>query len=63
MTTLITGGIGWVPSHITRAIAATGEKVVTYDLARQMDLGARPETLSPDSFNRLALALDTGTPQ
>jgi 16S rRNA (adenine1518-N6/adenine1519-N6)-dimethyltransferase len=28
-----------------------------------VDLGARPETLSPDSFNRLALALDTGTPQ
>ena len=32
MTTLITGGIGWVPSHITRAIAASGEQVVTYDL-------------------------------
>jgi UDP-glucose 4-epimerase len=32
VTTLITGGIGWVPSHITRAIAATGEHVVTYDL-------------------------------
>jgi UDP-glucose 4-epimerase len=32
VTTLITGGIGWVPSHITRAIAATGEHVVTYDV-------------------------------
>jgi 16S rRNA (adenine1518-N6/adenine1519-N6)-dimethyltransferase len=25
-----------------------------------VDLGARPETLSPDSFNKLAHALDTG---
>ena len=32
MTTLITGGIGWVPSHIVKAIAATGERVITYDL-------------------------------
>lgn len=32
MTTLITGGIGWVPSHIVKAIAATGEPVVSYDL-------------------------------
>jgi UDP-glucose 4-epimerase len=32
VTTLIAGGIGWVPSHFTRAIAATGEHVVTYDL-------------------------------
>jgi 16S rRNA (adenine1518-N6/adenine1519-N6)-dimethyltransferase len=27
-----------------------------------VDLGARPETLSPDSFNKLALALDTASP-
>ncbi len=32
MTTLITGGIGWAPSHIVKAIAATGELVVSYDL-------------------------------
>ncbi len=38
MTTLITGGIGWVPSHITRAIAATGEQVVTYDLMEPDDM-------------------------
>ena len=38
MTTLITGGIGWVPSNITRAIAATGEQVVTYDLMEPDDM-------------------------
>ena len=38
VTTLITGGIGWVPSHITRAIAATGEQVVTYDLMEPDDM-------------------------
>ena len=38
MTTLITGGIGWVPSHITLAIAATGEDVVTFDLMEPDDL-------------------------
>jgi nucleoside-diphosphate-sugar epimerase len=29
---LITGGIGWVPSHIVKAIAAAGEQVISYDL-------------------------------
>jgi UDP-glucose 4-epimerase len=38
VTTLITGGIGWVPSHITRAIAAGGESVVTYDVMEPDDL-------------------------
>ena len=38
MTTLITGGLGWVPSHITREIAATGEPVVVYDLMVVDDL-------------------------
>ena len=38
MTTFITGGIGWVPSNITRAIAATGEQVVTYDLMEPDDM-------------------------
>lgn len=32
MTTLVTGGNGWVPSHIVRRLAARGEHVVTYDL-------------------------------
>lgn len=57
MTTLITGGIGWVPSHITRAIAATGEPIVTYDLMepddvfRELlgDLAARVTSVSGDT--------------
>lgn len=32
MTTLVTGGNGWVPSHILRRLAARGERVVSYDL-------------------------------
>ena len=40
MSTLITGGIGWVPSHITRAIAATGEPVITYDVMEPDDMFA-----------------------
>jgi UDP-glucose 4-epimerase len=32
MTTLVTGGVGWVPSHIVRRLAAAGETVVVYDL-------------------------------
>lgn len=32
MTTLITGGSGWVPSHIVRRLAARGEQVVSFDL-------------------------------
>ena len=32
MTTLVTGGIGWVPSHIVKRLAATGERVVVFDL-------------------------------
>jgi nucleoside-diphosphate-sugar epimerase len=32
MTTLVTGGNGWVPSHIVRRLAARGEKVVSFDL-------------------------------
>jgi UDP-glucose 4-epimerase len=32
LRTLVTGGIGWVPSHIVKAIAAAGEQVVSYDL-------------------------------
>jgi nucleoside-diphosphate-sugar epimerase len=32
MTTLVTGGNGWVPSHIVRRLAHRGETVVSYDL-------------------------------
>jgi nucleoside-diphosphate-sugar epimerase len=32
MTTLVTGGNGWVPSHIVRRLARRGETVVSYDL-------------------------------
>lgn len=32
MTTLVTGGNGWVPSHIVRRLAKRGETVVSYDL-------------------------------
>ncbi|MFM9106678.1 MAG: NAD-dependent epimerase/dehydratase family protein [Chloroflexota bacterium] len=32
MTTLVTGGNGWVPSHIVRRLAARGEQVVSFDL-------------------------------
>lgn len=32
MTTLVTGGNGWVPSHIVRRLARRGEHVVVYDL-------------------------------
>ena len=32
MSTLITGGNGWVPSHIVRRLARRGEPVVSYDL-------------------------------
>jgi nucleoside-diphosphate-sugar epimerase len=32
VTTLVTGGSGWVPSHIVRRLARRGETVVSYDL-------------------------------
>jgi nucleoside-diphosphate-sugar epimerase len=32
MTTLVTGGNGWVPSHIVRRLARRGETVVSFDL-------------------------------
>ncbi len=32
MTTLVTGGNGWVPSHIVRRLARRGERVISYDL-------------------------------
>ena len=38
MTTLVTGGNGWVPSHIVRRLARRGERVVSYDLMAPDDL-------------------------
>jgi UDP-glucose 4-epimerase len=38
VVTLITGGIGWVPSHIALSLAASGEPVVTFDLMPPDDL-------------------------
>jgi nucleoside-diphosphate-sugar epimerase len=32
MTTLLTGGNGWVPSHILRRLARRGERVISYDI-------------------------------
>ncbi len=32
MTTLVTGGNGWVPCHVVRRLARRGESVVSYDL-------------------------------
>ncbi|MEZ4532394.1 MAG: NAD(P)-dependent oxidoreductase [Thermomicrobiales bacterium] len=32
MATLVTGGNGWVPSHIVRRLAQRGETVISYDL-------------------------------
>ena len=57
MTTLVTGGLGWVPSHIVKAIAETGEPVVVVDLmdpdgvfANLMgDLGTQVTVISGDT--------------
>jgi UDP-glucose 4-epimerase len=38
MTTMVTGGNGWVPSHIVRRLARRGERVVSYDLMEPDDL-------------------------
>lgn len=32
MTTLLTGGNGWLPSHVLRRLALRGEQVISYDL-------------------------------
>lgn len=32
MTTLITGGNGWLPSFVVRRLATSGERVISYDL-------------------------------
>lgn len=33
MTTLVTGGNGWVPSHVVKRLAMQGERIVSYDLS------------------------------
>jgi nucleoside-diphosphate-sugar epimerase len=38
MTTLLTGGNGWLPSHVLRRIARRGEPVISYDLMDPDDL-------------------------
>lgn len=38
MTTLVTGGNGWVPSHIVRRLANRGETVVSFDLMQPDDV-------------------------
>ena len=38
MTTLLTGGNGWVPSHIMRRLARQGEHVISYDLMPPDDM-------------------------
>lgn len=38
MTTLVTGGNGWVPCHVVRRLAKRGERVVSYDLMAADDL-------------------------
>ncbi len=38
MSTLVTGGNGWVPSHIVRRLAQRGEKVVSFDIWEPDDL-------------------------
>lgn len=47
MTTLITGGNGWVPSHIVRRLARRGETVISYDVMKPDHLLA--EFLGTDS--------------
>jgi nucleoside-diphosphate-sugar epimerase len=38
VTTLVTGGNGWVPSHVVKRLADRGETVVSYDLMEPDDL-------------------------
>lgn len=38
MPTLLTGGNGWVPSHILRRLARRGESVISYDLMPPDDM-------------------------
>ena len=46
VTTLVTGGNGWLPSHVVRRLARAGETVVSYDL------------MEPDDYLRAFLGAD-----
>ena len=46
MVTLVTGGNGWVPSHVVRRLARAGETVVSYDV------------MEPDAYLREFLGKD-----
>jgi UDP-glucose 4-epimerase len=46
MATLVTGGNGWLPSHVVRRLSRAGETVVSYDL------------MEPDDFLRAFLGAD-----
>lgn len=46
MATLVTGGNGWLPSHVVRRLARAGERVVSYDL------------MEPDDYLRAFLGAD-----
>src|SRR5215218_3346341 len=46
MATLVTGGNGWLPSHVVRRLARAGERVVSYDL------------MEPDDYLREFLGAD-----
>ena len=46
VTTLVTGGNGWLPSHVVRRLARAGETVVSYDL------------MEPDDYLRAFLGTD-----
>jgi nucleoside-diphosphate-sugar epimerase len=46
VTTLVTGGNGWLPSHVVRRLARAGETVISYDL------------MEPDGFLREFLGAD-----
>jgi nucleoside-diphosphate-sugar epimerase len=46
VTTLVTGGNGWLPSHVVRRLARAGETVVSYDL------------MEPDDYLRAFLAAE-----
>ena len=49
VTTLVTGGNGWLPSHVVRRLARAGEQVVSYDLMEPD--GALIEFLGADADN------------
>jgi nucleoside-diphosphate-sugar epimerase len=53
VTTLVTGGNGWLPSHVVRRLARRGETVVSYDL---MEPDGFLRDFLGDDFDRVAFA-------